>query len=149
MKPSPRHTLIVLLGLLCVTGPSLANDVKPLLSGEQVYRQHCIACHGSGVAKAPKAGDAAIWKPLIAEGQAVLTAHAWVGVRAMPAQGGAPRLSLEEFARGVAWMARESGGAWQDPDAATLQAIRKEVRQRLQKEIASKQKMLAELSRQP
>lgn len=79
----------------------------------------------------------------------MLTGHAWVGVRAMPAQGGAPKLSLEEFARAVAWMARQSGGTWQDPDAATLQAIRKEARQRLQKEIASKQKMLTELSRQP
>lgn len=134
-------------GLLLTCNALWAQDKKPLLSGEKVYQQVCMACHATGVANAPKVGDAATWKPLIAEGQPTLTGHAWVGVRAMPAQGGAPKLSLEEFARAVAWMARNSGGNWNDPDAQTLRDIRKQAADRLQKEIAARQKMLSDLSK--
>ena len=42
-------------------------------------------------------------------------------------------------------MARNSGGQWHDPDAATLQAMRKEARERLQKDIAGRQKLLKAL----
>ena len=49
----------------------------------------------------------------------------------MPARGGKPDLSLEEFARAVAYMARESGGRWQDPDARMLERIRHEEKKRL------------------
>lgn len=56
----------------------------------------------------------------------MLTAHGWVGVRGMPAQGGRVDLSLEEFARATAWMARASGLRWADPDAAMMARIRQE-----------------------
>lgn len=114
-------------------------------TGEKIYQRTCIACHATGVANAPKVGDAQAWKPLIAEGQATLTGHGWVGVRAMPPQGGDPRLGLEDFARALAWMVRQSGGSWSDPDAATLKAIRKEARERLQKDIAGRQNLLKAL----
>lgn len=114
-------------------------------TGEKIYQQMCIACHATGVANAPKVGDAQAWKPLIAEGQATLTAHGWVGVRAMPAQGGDPGLGLEDFARALAWMVRNSGGDWGEPDASTLKAMRKEARERLQKDIAGRQKLLKTL----
>ena len=145
---TPRlRTVFLTIGLLGALGTAQAQDKKPLLSGDKVYEKHCLVCHASGVAKAPRPGDPAQWKPLIAEGQATLTAHAWAGVRAMPAQGGAPGLSLEEFARAVAWMARQSGGNWSDPDTQTLQAIRKEARDRLQKDFSRRQKLLAEPAR--
>ena len=95
-----------------------------------VYREVCSTCHAAGVAGAPKFGDAAAWKPLIAEGQAVLTAHAWVGVRAMPAQGGRADLTLAEFARAAAHMARAAGGSWKDPDAKMLASIADEEKKR-------------------
>lgn len=101
-------------------------------SGETVYRQTCAACHGEGIGRAPRFGDGATWAPLIEEGQAVLTAHAWVGVRAMPPRGGRADLSLEEFARAVAHMARAAGGDWQDPDADMLARIRAEVKKRIE-----------------
>jgi cytochrome c5 len=147
MEKQALKTLSVLLGLLCATATLQAQEKKPLLSGEKVYQQICFACHATGVAQAPKVGDATAWKPLIAEGQATLTGHAWVGVRGMPAQGGAPKLSLEEFARAVAWMTRQSGGTWNDPDGETLKAIRKEARERLQKDFAVRKKVLDEPSR--
>lgn len=122
--------------ILCVflLAPSLvlAQTLPALKSGEQVYRETCMACHGPGLAGAPRAGDRRAWGKLIAEGQAVLTAHGWVGVRAMPPKGGRNDLSLEEFARAVAWMVRESGGNWADPDARLLEQIRLEERKRIE-----------------
>lgn len=104
---------------------------RPLASGEQVYRQVCIACRATGVENAPRLGDRQAWKPLIDEGQDTLTAHAWVGVRGMPARGGQPDLSLEEFARATACMARAAGGDWKDPDAHMLHEIGEEIAERL------------------
>lgn len=118
---------------------------QPLMSGEQAYSRVCSACHETGVANAPKFGDKKAWAPLIAEGQHVLTAHAWVGVRAMPARGGSPDLSLEEFARGVAWMSSNAGSTWMDPDARMMGLIRREAEKRLVIEIREKQKMKKEL----
>jgi cytochrome c5 len=106
--------------------------VPALKSGEQVYKEVCLACHGSGVANAPKAGEPGGWAALFEEGQAVVTAHGWVGVRGMPAKGGRPDLSLEEFARATAWMARSAGGDWQDPDEAMLEVIREEEAKRIE-----------------
>lgn len=120
--------------LMCAAMPAavLAQTAPALKSGEQVYRETCMACHGPGLANAPRMGDKKAWSKLIAEGQHVLTAHAWVGVRAMPPKGGRNDLSLEEFARAAAWMARGSGGNWQDPDARMLERIRVEEAKRIE-----------------
>lgn len=116
-------------------------------SGEQVYKSVCIACHAAGVVNAPKVGDRAAWAPLMAEGQPVLTAHAWVGVRAMPARGGSPDLSLPDFAKAVAYMASQSGGDWKDPDAAMMKKIAQEADRRLAKTIKEQQAMQRDLQR--
>jgi cytochrome c5 len=99
-------------------------------SGENTYKQVCAACHGAGVLKAPKFGDKAQWAPLIAEGQVILTAHGYVGVRGMPAKGGNPNLSVEGFSDAVAYMVNKAGGNWKTPDAKTLAAINKEIEAR-------------------
>ena len=87
-------------------------------SGENTYKQVCASCHGAGVLNAPKLGDKAKWAPLIAEGQVTLTAHGYVGVRAMPPKGGNPNLSIEGFADALVYMVNSSGGcrAWHRPD---------------------------------
>ena len=36
--------------------------------GKKVYESACIACHGAGIAGAPKFGDKAAWAPRIAQG---------------------------------------------------------------------------------
>jgi cytochrome c5 len=118
-----------------------------LKTGEQVYRETCIACHEAGVAHAPKFGDKEAWAPLIAEGQHVLTGHAWVGVRAMPAKGGNPELKLVEFARGVAYMASKAGADWKDPDVAMMRKILKEADGRLDLAIRDAQAMKQEIRR--
>jgi cytochrome c5 len=105
---------------------SAAPAQVALKSGEEVYKQVCLACHASGAAGAPRSGEPGGWAALAGEGQAVVTAHGWVGIRAMPPRGGRSDLSLEEFARAAAWMARSAGVDWPDPDAAMLEAIREE-----------------------
>lgn len=105
--------------------------------GEATYKAVCAACHASGVANAPKVGDTKKWGPLIREGQAVLTAHGYVGIRGMPAKGGKPDLSVEDFADAVAYMVNQSGGKWPSPDPKTLAAIRTEIDKR-EKAIAAK-----------
>jgi hypothetical protein len=109
-----------------------------MANGETTYKQVCMACHTSGVAGAPKLGDKAKWAPLIKEGQAILTAHGYVGIRGMPAKGGKSDLSVENFAKALVYMVNQSGGAWKDPDAKTLQAIDLELDAR-KKEVAKKQ----------
>ena len=133
------------LALLPSLGAAQSESARALKTGEQVYTQYCLACHSTAVAGAPKPGDQKAWAPLIEEGQHILTAHAWVGVRAMPAQGGAPDLSLEEFADAVAFMARSSGGDWQTPDAAMMKRIRHEASERLEKEIKEKKALRKKL----
>lgn len=41
----------------------------------------------------------------------------------MPPRGGAPGLSLEDFARATVYLVNEGGGRWQNPDAALLRRI--------------------------
>ena len=139
------------LGALALVFSHAAFAQSPLLlgkkTGEQVYQSVCIACHDSGVAHAPKMGDRSAWAPLIEEGQAVLTGHAWVGVRAMPARGGSDDISLAEFARAVAYMARAAGAAWEDPDKAQLLKIVHEADKRLVKIIHEQKEMQKELHR--
>ena len=111
---------------------AMSAQAQSAMSGEQVYRQVCSNCHATGVDKAPKFGDRALWAPLIKEGQSKLTADGWIGVRGMPPKGGKPDMALEDFSRGAAFMARAAGASWKDPDAAMLANIRKRVQSRLE-----------------
>lgn len=57
-------------------------------AGEALYKQTCVACHGAGVAGAPKFGDKAAWAARIQTGVDALTASAIKGKGAMPPKGG-------------------------------------------------------------
>ena len=95
--------------------------------GEKTYRQVCMVCHTSGVANSPKIGDKERWAPLIAEGQVIITAHGYVGVRAMPPKGGKPDLSIEDFSAAINYMVNQSGGNWKAPENPMMVAIKKEI----------------------
>ena len=60
--------------------------------GTQLFEQACKACHGPGLAGAPKAGDHAAWAPRIAKGKDTLYEHAIKGFTGtagmMPPKGG-------------------------------------------------------------
>lgn len=119
-------TAAAFLALAAGTPAALAQSA----SGEQVYKAVCVACHADGKDKAPRFGERKMWAPLIKEGQSKLTADAWIGVRAMPPQGGKADLPLEDFSRAVAYMARAAGATWKDPDPALLANIQKRIKSR-------------------
>lgn len=72
--------------------------------GKKIFDASCVACHGSGVAGAPKAGDKAAWAPRIKTGKDALYASALNGKNAMPAKGGNPALSETEVKAAVDYM---------------------------------------------
>jgi cytochrome c5 len=124
------RTAALLTATLCC-GHAGVTTAADLQTGEQVYQGVCQGCHATGLAGSPKYGDETTWGALVAEGQTVLTAHGWVGVRAMPPKGGKPDLKLAEFARAVAFMARAGGAGWQDPDPTMLAEIQVEIDKRI------------------
>jgi cytochrome c5 len=75
------------------------------LPGETVYNQACVACHGAGIAGAPKLGDAAAWAPRIAQGIDTLHTHALQGYQGkggyMPPKGGRTDLSDQSVINAV------------------------------------------------
>ncbi len=70
-------------------------------SGEEVYNLACVACHGAGIAGAPKTGDKAAWASRIAQGAATLYEHSIKGFKNMPAKGGQAALSDDEVKAAV------------------------------------------------
>jgi len=80
------------------------------LPGDQVYNTACLACHGAGVAGAPKFGDKAAWAPRIAQGNAKLYENAIKGFQGkagfMPAKGGRMDLSDKSVTNAVDHMVK-------------------------------------------
>lgn len=78
------------------------------LGGEDVYNQACVACHGAGVAGAPKFGDKAAWGPRITQGADTLHQHAIAGFQGkagfMPPKGGRTDLSDQSVINAVEYM---------------------------------------------
>jgi cytochrome c5 len=88
---------------------------RALRTGEQIYRSVCVACHATGVAKAPKFGDRRDWARRIREGQKALVQVALKGEGAMPPRGGASDLSDLEVERAVVYMANAGGAKFKEP----------------------------------
>ena len=82
------------------------------LPGEQVFNMACMACHGAGVAGAPKMGDKAAWAPRIAKGADTLHKHALEGFQGgsgfMPAKGGRADLADKSILNAVDYMVSQS-----------------------------------------
>lgn len=78
------------------------------LAGDQVFNMACLACHGAGVAGAPKMGDKAAWIPRIAKGAETLHKHAIEGFQGsagfMPPKGGRVDLSDKSIINAVDFM---------------------------------------------
>ena len=88
-------------------GSAAAGPALPK-SGEELFQQVCSACHGTGVAGAPKAGDKAAWGPRIAKGKDTLYQHALQGFQGssgvMPPKGGRADLPDDLVKQGVDYM---------------------------------------------
>jgi cytochrome c5 len=76
--------------------------------GEGVYKGACVACHGAGIAGAPKLGDKAAWATRIAQGKPTLYEHAIKGYQGkagvMPAKGGNSALADADVQAAVDYM---------------------------------------------
>jgi cytochrome c5 len=79
------------------------SDGKPR-DGATVYNAVCNACHGTGAAGAPKAGDKAAWAPHIATGNAALLASVIKGKGAMPPKAGAADLKDDDIKAAIDYM---------------------------------------------
>ena len=76
--------------------------------GKKIYDTACVACHGMGIAGAPKVGDKAAWAPRIAQGANVLYDHALKGFQGkagvMPPKGGAASVPDADIKAAVDFM---------------------------------------------
>ena len=92
------------------TTPAAPTAPAPaaVLSGEQVYNTTCVACHGAGIAGAPKFGDKEAWAPRLGQGLAVLHKHALEGFQGkagvMPPKGGRVDLADPSILNAVDYM---------------------------------------------
>lgn len=94
------------------TAGGQAGAAAAMETAEQVYEQVCQACHGAGIAGAPRVGDAAAWQPRVAKGKAILYTHAIEGYQGsaglMPAKGGRPDVPDELVRAAVDLMIQQS-----------------------------------------
>jgi cytochrome c5 len=74
-------------------------------NGKKVYDASCAACHGAGVAGAPKLGDKAAWAPRLKAGMDVLMTGALKGKGAMPPKGGNAGIADADIRTAVEYMA--------------------------------------------
>ncbi|SNS12065.1 Cytochrome c5 [Noviherbaspirillum humi] len=88
--------------------PAAAPAKASADAGKKLYESACVACHGAGVAGAPKFGDKAAWAPRIAQGSATMYEHAIKGFQGkggvMPPKGGSTA-SDDEVKAAVDYMA--------------------------------------------
>jgi cytochrome c5 len=88
--------------------PAVAPAKVSADAGKKLYDATCQACHGTGVAGAPKFGDKAAWAPRIQQGSSVLYEHAIKGFQGkagmMPPKGGSSA-SDDEVKAAVDYMA--------------------------------------------
>ena len=94
-----------------VAGAPAAGEVQ-LTDGKSVFESACVACHGSGIAGAPRIGDKAAWAPRIAQGIPTLEKHALGGFQGasgmMPAKGGRMDLTDDAVRLAVEHMVAQS-----------------------------------------
>lgn len=91
--------------LFAISLNACANESAEVTDkGQQVYNQACVACHLSGVAGAPKLGDAAAWTERANLGMEALLASVKNGKGAMPPMGACGYCTDEDFTAAINYM---------------------------------------------
>ena len=78
-------------------------------SGKDIVTGTCVACHGTGVAGAPKLGDKAAWSPRASKGVDGLLKNAIHGLNAMPPRGTCADCSDDELKGAIEYMLKRAG----------------------------------------
>ena len=100
-------TVAASTALLLSVSTAQAND-----AGKKTFQTACMACHGTGIAGAPKMGDKAAWKDRVTQDMATLESHALKGYKGktgmMPPKGGRMDLKDADVKAAVAYMVNNS-----------------------------------------
>jgi cytochrome c5 len=88
--------------------PVETSAVVAMKSPKELYDGACMACHSTGVAGAPKLGDAAAWEPRFSVGLDGLTSSAIAGKGAMPPNGGSS-YNADEIETTIIYILSETG----------------------------------------
>lgn len=100
LKTTTVAFAILVPGALAIAPPADAQG----RSGEQVVKQQCIKCHGTGQMGAPKIDDRAAWAPRMRQGLEATVASAIKGHGKMPSRGGIPDLTDAELRAAILYM---------------------------------------------
>ncbi|MES2998556.1 MAG: c-type cytochrome [Pseudomonadota bacterium] len=76
--------------------------------GKTLFETHCILCHGSGIAGAPRFGNEADWKPRIKKELSLLLKHVKNGYRAMPPKGTCLECSSADLEAAIHYMVKNA-----------------------------------------
>lgn len=76
-------------------------------SGKAIYSENCSVCHKDGKLGAPKIGDKAAWKPLIAQNLDVLIEHTIKGPK-HPKNGGCDQCTTGEIIDAIKYLVSQS-----------------------------------------
>lgn len=92
--------------LLAATAAALMTPVSAFAErdGSTVYNTYCLACHMSGIAGAPKVGDASTWEGRTEKGIDGLLATAKSGLNVMPPKGNCQDCSDTELTAAIQHM---------------------------------------------
>jgi len=96
--------------LLALTAAAMLTPAAAMAErdGATVYNTKCLACHMSGVAGAPKTGDAAAWAARMAPGMEAVLASAKKGKNAMPPMGTCMDCTDAELTAAIQYMVDNS-----------------------------------------
>jgi cytochrome c5 len=101
-KPAPAAAPAAPSPAAAAPAPAQQAAVNP--AGEKLYKTTCFACHGTGVAGAPKFGSKADWDKYIQTGIDTMVKTAISGKGAMPPKGGAANASEADIRAAVEYM---------------------------------------------
>ena len=101
--PVPATAPVAPIVAVVIPPPTAATPAGKA-DGKHVYETACFACHGAGVAGAPKFGDKVAWAPRLTSGKDALYAASLKGKGAMPPKGGQLQLADDQVKAAVDYM---------------------------------------------
>ncbi len=96
-----------LAAALVATGASFAAEKER--TGEEIVKQQCSKCHGTGAHGAPRIDDRAAWVPRMKNGLDATVRSAIRGHGEMPARGGMANLTDSELRSAIVYMFNTAG----------------------------------------